>query len=350
MASRQIPGLALAVTINGRLVYSKGFGNAIVETETSFKSSTRCRIGSISKGLTAIGVAVLLERGLLLLDDPVVPTIDKFLAKKAATIDSRWNQITVRHCLTLRTGITDETAGEQARIAKELDIAFPPRGKAILEWRSKRPLQLDPGAKFVYNSYGHYLLARVIEAKSNLTYRAFMKKYVFDKVPAPSFELSEGQLKNLYPDECHYYSKATPAISMWPDSKVKEDYSYYYDPQTGDGAGCWIATASDLAKTMWAYGAGKIVTLKTLNLMFGIEPKGESLNCATGKGPNGEVQVFNGVGAVLYGAHAFAEWKGPMTMAFVCNSGMNKPGQDENAPEFMKILDLEDVITKIVLG
>jgi CubicO group peptidase (beta-lactamase class C family) len=89
MSERSIPGMALAVMWDGQLVYSKGFGVANRETGAPFTPATACRGGSVSKGLTAVGIATLVEDGKLKLDDKVVPLIDAGIARKAEIVVSR---------------------------------------------------------------------------------------------------------------------------------------------------------------------------------------------------------------------------------------------------------------------
>jgi CubicO group peptidase (beta-lactamase class C family) len=345
MKERDIPGMSMSVTYDGQLVYAKGFGLRDKSTGASFTPETPCRIGSISKGLTAIGIAKLLEEKRLKLEDKILPLIDSQVAKEAESVDPRWCQISVRDCLLFKSG-NEKDCYQQDVIAKSLGIPYPPRGKSILRWRIKRPLDTTPGTRYHYNGFHHYLLARVIESVSGKSYFGFMKN-IFSGVGAPSFTHSEGDPKLLGSTEARYYSKADPQVPMRSSDGKPLDYSYWYDPQSEDGAGAWVASSVDVAKVMWAYGSGRIVGLPTLKVMFGIDPKGDSLHWATGKGPNGEVQVFNGVGAVLYGAHAFAEWKKHLAVAFVANSGQSRPGQPDNKVGDLTILDLEATATRL---
>src|SRR6266704_3272008 len=75
--SSHIPGVQLAVAIDGTLVWSEGFGYADAARKRPVTRATRFRIGSVSKPLTAAAVALLYEEGKLDLDAPVqryVPT------------------------------------------------------------------------------------------------------------------------------------------------------------------------------------------------------------------------------------------------------------------------------------
>jgi CubicO group peptidase (beta-lactamase class C family) len=81
--ARGIPGLALAVAIDGKVVYSEGFGYADLEERVPVWSTTKFRIGSISKPLTAIALMELVEAGKVDLDAPVQKYVPSFPDKGA---------------------------------------------------------------------------------------------------------------------------------------------------------------------------------------------------------------------------------------------------------------------------
>src|SRR5262245_651478 len=77
LLARGIPGLAVAVAVDGKIVYSEGFGYADLEERVPVWPTTKFRIGSVSKPLTSVALVVLVEQGKLELDAPVqkyVPT------------------------------------------------------------------------------------------------------------------------------------------------------------------------------------------------------------------------------------------------------------------------------------
>ena len=66
-----LPGLSVAVAVDGEIVWAEGFGWADVESRTPITPVTRFRLGALSKPLTAVGAALLHDRGRLDLDAPV---------------------------------------------------------------------------------------------------------------------------------------------------------------------------------------------------------------------------------------------------------------------------------------
>ena len=71
MAANNIPGLSVAVSIEGQVVWSEGFGYANIETGTPVTPATKFRIGSVSKSLTSVAMGILIDEGRLDLDVPV---------------------------------------------------------------------------------------------------------------------------------------------------------------------------------------------------------------------------------------------------------------------------------------
>jgi len=146
----RMPGLQVAVAVAGKLVWSEGFGYADRERKIPVTNATQFRIGSVSKPLTAAGLALLYERRKVDLDAPVQRYVPSFPAK--------------RYPITTR-----ELAGHLAGIRHYQDDEFLLNrhfntvrdGLTIFERDS---LLFPPGTKYSYSSYGWNLIAAVIEA------------------------------------------------------------------------------------------------------------------------------------------------------------------------------------------
>ena len=69
--SGKVPGASVVLIENGQITFEKGYGFADVARQVPATAQTPFRAGSISKGLTAIGVMALVERGRLELDAPL---------------------------------------------------------------------------------------------------------------------------------------------------------------------------------------------------------------------------------------------------------------------------------------
>src|SRR5258708_14640445 len=71
LIARGIPGLSLTVAVDGKIMYSEGFGYADLEERVPVWPTTKFRIGSISKPLTATALMQLVEAGEIALGSPV---------------------------------------------------------------------------------------------------------------------------------------------------------------------------------------------------------------------------------------------------------------------------------------
>lgn len=86
------PGAAVIVTQAGRPVFRKAYGMANLELQVPVRPETVFRVGSVTKQFTAVAILMLMEEGLLALDDP----LEKFLPGYPV----HGHTITVEHLLT----------------------------------------------------------------------------------------------------------------------------------------------------------------------------------------------------------------------------------------------------------
>jgi serine beta-lactamase-like protein LACTB, mitochondrial len=166
--TRGIAGLSLTVAIDGKIVYSEGFGYADLEERVPAWTTTKFRIGSISKPLTAVGLMELVEAGKVNLDAPVQKYVPSFPDKGAP--------ITVRMVAGHLAGIRHYN-GDEFLIQKHYDNVLD--GLKIFE---NDPLVSAPGTGFHYSSYGFNLLSAVIESASGEKFLDYMQRHVFDAI------------------------------------------------------------------------------------------------------------------------------------------------------------------------
>jgi len=156
----------MTVAVDGKIMYSEGFGYADLEERVPVWPTTKFRIGSISKPLTATALMQLVEAGKLDLDAPVQKYVPSF-PDKGAVITTR---MLAGHLAGIRHYQGDEF-NIQRHYANVLD------GVKIFE---KDPLVSPPGTKFNYSSYGYNLLSAVVESASGENFLAYMQKHVFE--------------------------------------------------------------------------------------------------------------------------------------------------------------------------
>ena len=110
MRAARVPGLALAIVQDGRIVYLQGYG-AADPSGRPVTPQTPFIIGSLTKSFTALAVMHLVEAGKIDLDAPVQRYLLGFrLADPAASA-----QITVRQLLNQTSGIAPGVTAVKVR-------------------------------------------------------------------------------------------------------------------------------------------------------------------------------------------------------------------------------------------
>jgi CubicO group peptidase (beta-lactamase class C family) len=166
MAANGVPGLALAVTRDTRVVHLRGYGDAgggrPVTPDTQFL------VASLSKSFTALAVLQLVEAGHIDLDAPVVAYLPEF------TVADRTEagRITVRMLLNQTSGMAD--AGFPA-------MTLPQPTTIADRVASLRAAELvsEPGTAFHYFDSNYAVLARLVEVVSGRPLAAYLRAQVF---------------------------------------------------------------------------------------------------------------------------------------------------------------------------
>lgn len=277
MEKWEIPGGAIAVVRDGRLVLAKGYGLADVEDEEFVQPDSLFRIASISKPVTAVAVLNLMEEGLLDLDERAFDILDHLEAPGGEMADHRLNEITVRQLL-LHTAGWDRKAGYDPMfaaklVAHRLGLELPVICEDVIEFMLGQPLNHEPGTKYVYSNFGYCILGRIIETKTGQTY----EEYVQEKVLAPAaitrMRIGGTTLEERDPGEVKYYHLRGARLveSVLPDGprRVPWPYGGFY-LETLDSHGGWIASAIDLVRFTSAINGGSsqsILDPETIELM-----------------------------------------------------------------------------------
>ena len=165
---QQIPAMTVAIALEGRVVYSKGFGTADLENAVPATAETLIRTGSISKPITAVAAMTLVEAGKLDLDAPVQRYCPAFPEKQ-------WT-VTTRELLTHSSGIRHYKEGEMDSTKHYQNMSD---GFAIF---AADRLLFEPGTKFSYSTYAYTVAGCVIEGASGEKYFDYVREHVL--VPA----------------------------------------------------------------------------------------------------------------------------------------------------------------------
>lgn len=255
MTARKIPGGALAVVKDGRLVHARGYGWADVEKQVPVEAASLFRIASISKPFTGVAVLQLVEQGKLSLDAHVVDLLPhRAVVPPGGQADPRWKQITVRHCLQ-HTGGWDRDKSfdpmfRPRQIAAATTTPAPASADAIIKFMLGQPLDFDPGTRYAYSNFGYCLLGRVIEQLTNKSYEQFVKDSVFTPCGIKAMRIGRTLEAQRAGREVRYYTPDNAiADNVFPGSTLKVPWPYGgFHLEAMDSHGAWLASAVDLVR------------------------------------------------------------------------------------------------------
>ena len=169
-----IPGLAIGIIQDGKVVYKKNFGRTKVTGGQPVNSDTLFMIGSMTKPLTTLMMSKLVHDGKLSWDDP----INKFLMNWSLRDKKAAKNMLIRHSACACTGMP----------RRDLDFIFEIEGVSA-EDRMKQMRKMypttKPGETFQYSNYlvaaGGFAAAKSYDKTLSLldSYKKAMSDLVF---------------------------------------------------------------------------------------------------------------------------------------------------------------------------
>lgn len=163
LARLNIPGASIAIVRGDRVIYSKAFGVADVETNEAVRPEMLFRLGSTTKMFTATALAELSIEGKLDLNAPA--------GKYLPGLPPKLSQVTANQLLSHTAGIHDEAP----MYGSHDDDAL---GKGIRAWTDGW-LFTAPGKIFSYSNPGYWMAGYLVEVLSGKPYADAMEERVF---------------------------------------------------------------------------------------------------------------------------------------------------------------------------
>ena len=291
----QVPGAQVAVMYNGSLVFNKGYGissNGTDEGGNYWSSQvtvdSKFRIASLSKAITAAGILTLVQNGTISLDDRMVDLVPHLLPPELEGCDYPSHQtlysiddITVSMLLNHRAGFdrdgspnsdptywhwnswvgswqNDDCIDKQSLIEDYDNGNLAPISmeRILSEWL-RRPLDFDPGSRYVYSNIGYQILGQIIEAETGMSYEEYIIESVLTPMGIESMSIGMTMPDQREVGEVSYFDDYT-SWCHFPDGQDDDGdpiFPFSPGPDCGafvieekDGGGGWIATASDYAR------------------------------------------------------------------------------------------------------
>lgn len=218
-----IPGAQLAISRNGQIVYSKAWGMADLEHNSSLTTTSVTEAGSVSKQFTAAAILLLEKEGKLSLNDDV--------RKYIPELPNYGNVITLRHMMQHTSGIKDW--GSIAAIA-----GWPRSTKtynnddALYIISRQQTLNNKPGDEFIYSNSNYNLFAIIVQRVSGMSLADYTKKNIFEPAGMTHTQWRD-DFKRVVPNRAIAYGKTDKYFTNMPN-----EYVY--------GNGGLLTTAEDL--------------------------------------------------------------------------------------------------------
>lgn len=258
----QMPGGALAVAKDGRLVLSRGYGWADVAAKEPVQPNSLFRLASLTKPVTAVTV---LHLGETLVGRGAYPNLNAFLSEKAFDLldlepyggkltDPRVKDITVRDLLQHSSGWNRNVAGDPM-YRPTLDYAAKAMGKPdtlssrdLISYMMSKGLSFAPGTAWSYSNIGYAVLGRVVEKATGQTYQNYVSA-LLREIGIADIRFARTRLKDRWPGEVRYYDfPGSPLIkSILDGQKVPRPYGDFY-LEAQDANGGLVASAQDLVR------------------------------------------------------------------------------------------------------
>jgi N-acyl-D-amino-acid deacylase len=177
-----IPGAALAIAKNGKLVLAKGYGWSDVAMGTAVGPNTPFGLASVSKVFTATAILKLVENGRLGLDDKVLGHVKDIKPPFGRAPDPLLGEVTVRHCLNHSGGWDRTVEGDpitwQPLVCRAMRVRPPLSAAQLLSFVFGLPLNFKPGTEVNYSNVGFVILGEIISRVSGQSYERFVAENV----------------------------------------------------------------------------------------------------------------------------------------------------------------------------
>lgn len=182
MAAERTPGNAVEVYLGGEKVFQYVSGYSDLENRIPLTGEEMYNIHSCSKITTVTAATQLLERGKILLNDPLYEYFPEFktmyVRDKEGNIREAKNPITVEHLFTMTAGFTYDMEIDGFKRAKERTGGKMDTVETI-RCLAGDPLAFEPGTHWRY-SICHDVLAGLVSVVSGQTFRDYVKENIFE--------------------------------------------------------------------------------------------------------------------------------------------------------------------------
>ena len=272
----KMPGTDVLVARRGQVVYRDTYGMADIEAGRKLEEDTIYRIYSMTKPIASIALMQLVEKGEVLLHNPVYRYIPSFRearvyagggAEDYTTVPLE-RPVTVHDILTHMSGLsTGFQVGPVGDIYRAAGLGFGFRGLTLEDYCDKLaslPLAFQPGSRWMYSSATD-VVGRVVEVASEMSLDAYLDEHIFRPLGMTDTAFWVPEDKQDRFAQC--YMREDKRLKPFPGA-------YLQPPKLQSGAGGLVGTMDDYHRFATALVRGgegasgeRIIGRKTLEYM-----------------------------------------------------------------------------------
>jgi CubicO group peptidase (beta-lactamase class C family) len=176
------PGGAVLIVKDGKIIFSKGYGVADVETKKSITPHTLFNTGSVSKTFVSNAILILEQRKKLSTEDNLLKYFPDFKTKEIA------QKVKIKHLLSHVSGLPD-----CREVSKNPEFYLTADDKQnFAPLLQTDTLVFEPGNKFEYCNPAFNGLALIIEKVTGMKWQDFVHKEIFAKAGMQESDITDG--------------------------------------------------------------------------------------------------------------------------------------------------------------
>jgi CubicO group peptidase (beta-lactamase class C family) len=255
----------VVIAKDGRTLYRRAAGLASRRFDVPNRLDTKFNLGSMNKMFTAVAVAQLAEQGRLAFDDTVGSHLPDYPNEAVR------DQVQVRHLLSHTSGMGSHFTREFMEASKMMyrDI------DDYIELFAEDELAFEPGTDWSYSNAGFYVLGKIIEAASGMTYYDYVREYRYGPAGMPdsdSYDM-DVPIKNLA------VGYTTQDMGLDPDDDARRwldgagwRNNYFMHSIKGGPAGGGFSTSPDLIAFARALRSATLLSAESFETVASAKP------------------------------------------------------------------------------
>ncbi|HZY82108.1 MAG TPA: serine hydrolase [Cyclobacteriaceae bacterium] len=244
-----VPGLAVVVVKDGKVLLSKGYGVRELGTNDAVDSKTLFACASTTKAMTATCMGILVDEGKISWDDPVVKYLPEFQLYDPFVT----REIKIRDLFVHDTGL-----GNADFFWGIMDI---PGDEVLRKMRDVKPTY-SLRSSFIYQNIFYLAAGKVIQKISGKTWDAYIREKIFKPLEMTRTFPLLADVKDANQTKPHY--KIEGKITVIQHTKADEIGPAGSVWSCVDDMGKWMRVMIDSSK----YSGGRLLSAKTWTEMF----------------------------------------------------------------------------------